>query len=777
MTPASRPASTETFRGLPLAARVFVGGTILFAILAVGLCLAGLDADRPFWLVGLLLLSWATATVKISLPLSKSGSSLSLAYTAAFTAMLVLGVEVAVLIAVTSGWIQCSFRTKAANPLHRTLFSMASLGQSVLGAGLVYEWLRLGHDDALLGLVGPVVVATVAYFFLNTAQVALAVAFSTRQSPWAVWHENFLWSAPSYFIGSAIASAAAGLLQHEQYAWGVLVAAPPLYLVHRGYRIYLDRISDEQRRSHQASDVQHAVIESLVLAIEAKDATERGRLARLQALCEGLARAVGMDEDDIRSLKSAAMLHDIGNLAIPEHILAKPAPLTYEEYEKVKTHARVGAEILRSVPFPRPVAPLILSHHERWDGLGYPTGLVGEEIPLGARVLAVVDNYTALCSERPHRRARSRAQALAIIAQRAGKVLDPTLVATFVEILPALERALDTGGTDGAPSVVASVAGATGESNRPFEQIADAHREERTLQDITEALGSSVGTVEIVERVARRLESVMPVAGVALYLWSDLTRRFECRHVAREVPIAATRAAADTIERLSVIHGASSSLVCPLKRSHETLGALVVFHQGEGSFTEDQRRLLRRIARQIASVVHNALVFERAHTASLTDALTGLANRRAMQEHLARDLSRAERENGVVAVILLDLDGFKQINDRWGHDAGDRALRQLASVLGTVVRPHDLCARLGGDEFVVVLWQCTAEQADAKRKELRDAVSATRVETESGDEVYLGVSSGAAVSGADGTTVEQLLAMADRRMYQDKALRKAVTIG
>ena len=123
-----------------------------------------------------------------------------------------------------------------------------------------------------------------------------------------------------------------------------------------------------------------------------------------------------MSENEIQGVKTAALLHDIGKLAVPEHILSKPGPLTQEEFQKIRIHPQVGAEIIAGVPFPYPVAPLILSHHERWDGKGYPAGMKGDEIPAGARILAVVDYFDALTSERPvsqgdERRRRRRAAA------------------------------------------------------------------------------------------------------------------------------------------------------------------------------------------------------------------------------------------------------------------------------------------------------------------------------------------------------------------------------
>ena len=188
------------------------------------------------------------------------------------------------------------------------------------------------------------------------------------------------------------------------------------------------------------ADLHLATIEALALAIDAKDQTSQSHIRRVQLYAAALARALGMTENDIQGVKTAALLHDIGKLAVPEHILSKPGPLTPEEFQKIRAHPKVGADIISAVPFPYPVSPLILSHHERWDGKGYPAGLKGEEIPLGARILSVVDYFDALMAERPYHKAMGFDAAIGLLQQEAGKGLDPTVVEKFIELLPGLQR-------------------------------------------------------------------------------------------------------------------------------------------------------------------------------------------------------------------------------------------------------------------------------------------------------------------------------------------------
>src|SRR5207253_9803477 len=204
------------------------------------------------------------------------------------------------------------------------------------------------------------------------------------------------------------------------------------------YKVYMGRIEDEQRHVQQTSDLHLATIEALARAIDAKDQTAQLHIRRVQVYAAGLAKAAGLSEHEIQGVKTAALLHDIGKLAVPEHILSKPGPLTQEEFQKIRIHPQVGAEIIAAVPFPYPVAPLILSHHERWDGKGYPQGLQGEEIPLGARILTIVDYFDAVTTERPYHKALSHEGAIGSMKHESGKALDPALVTTSIRLLPAL---------------------------------------------------------------------------------------------------------------------------------------------------------------------------------------------------------------------------------------------------------------------------------------------------------------------------------------------------
>lgn len=797
-------------KALPLAARLYVI-TVIALGAALIVWLPPRRFDEPYLFLGLLALSAITSAFKVSLPLSKSGSSMSVSYAVDFASLLLLGPEQTTIVAVTSAWSQCTFRMKSPNAPYRTLFSMACLAITVQATGFVYLWLG-GVPHTLASTVPevarPLVGAATTYFALNTSIIAVAIALSTRQPFLSVWNQNFLWSAPSYFVGAGAAAAATWAVLTSG-VWLALLAAAPLYLTYRTYKVYLGRIEDERRHSSEMADLHLATIEALALAIDAKDQTAQTHIRRVQVYAAGLARALGMTDNEIQGVKTAALLHDIGKLAVPEHILSKPGPLTQEEFQKIRIHPQVGAEIISAVPFPYPVAPLILSHHERWDGKGYPQGLKGEEIPLGARILSVVDYFDALTSDRPYHKAMTHEAALALLAQESGRALDPAVVQMFMKMLPALSaeaEKLEAGPTRRLTLETTSDLGRPAVGFQPeskstvFEDIALAHREIYALYEIAQTMGTSLGVSDTMALISSKLSGLVPFSSCALFLYNEASDTLRCRFatgseadiigsmmvrtgqgltgwVARNKrPLVNARPSADfeAAGLTARATGLQSALVAPLVYNERFIGTLAVYHAEPDFYTDDHRRLLDRVCEQASAVIHNSIVFEQTQEDSLTDALTGLPNTRFMFMHLTRELARAERLKSEVALLVMDLDNFKEINDTYGHHVGDRALREVAPILRDTIRPYDICVRYAGDEFIVVLAGCGVEEAERKRLELQRAVDGLVFEIRPGRRLPLAMSIGAAIYPHDGETYEALLATADSRMYRDKTRRKQV---
>src|SRR5437868_4795440 len=240
-----------------------------------------------------------------------------------------------------------------------------------------------------------------------------------------------------------VGAATAGLIHflNAHIGWqSSLLVLPPIYLMYRSYRLYLGKLENEKRHAVEVSKIHLRTIEALALAIEAKDATTHEHLQRVRVYAMELAKELGLNEDETEALQAASVLHDIGKLAVPEHIISKPGKLTPEEFEKMKIHPIIGAEILEQVEFPYPVVPIVRAHHEKWDGSGYPNGLQGEAIPIGARILATVDCLDALASDRQYRRALPLHEAMARVVSEAGKSFDPRVVEILQRRYVELEK-------------------------------------------------------------------------------------------------------------------------------------------------------------------------------------------------------------------------------------------------------------------------------------------------------------------------------------------------
>jgi diguanylate cyclase (GGDEF)-like protein/putative nucleotidyltransferase with HDIG domain len=763
-----------SFSGLPPVARVYVASVTLLGAVSLTLSILDFRGDQLPLFLFLMALTVVTSAAKIELPLGRSQSNLSLAHAVNFWALLALGPAPTVCIAAVSAAAQCTLRTNSANPLHRVLFSIASLTVTVWLAALPLDWARGADPTSLVSLLRGVAIIAPLYFIINTGLVAGAVALSTRQSIPQVWQRNFLWSAPSYLVGAALAAAATSAWDKGWFVWLLLLAAP-LYLVFHSYHSVVARLKDEHDQTRRAMDVQIATIEALALAIEAKAGCTPEHVRSIQKYAALLAEAAGMSDAEIQAVRTAALLHDIGNMAVPEHILASPESLTPEEWERVKIHPRVGAEILRDVPFGAPVAELVLCHHERWDGLGYPAGLSGEAIPVGARILAIADVYSTLQTERPYRPARSEQAAITVLRELAGKAYDPALVDLMITRLhqPALE----------ATAVAEDAADA---QRAALLDISDAHREEQVLYEIAQALGSSLGVDEAMALVRDKVTRLVPFVTCALFLGDD-ERGFICRYAHGPGTEALFRWAPKSWSELSLRlpacadgragQGADLTAVLPCRLMYEDrlIGALVIYHTTAGCFTDEHRRVLGRVSEQAAAVIHNSTRYEQTRHESQTDALTALPNRRSFERQVSAGLLRSLQEQTGASLVMLDLDRLKEVNDTYGHEAGDRALRAIGNVLRSTVRETDLCARFAGDEFVVVLWECDRGHEARRVAELQNAVAAYPFEPRPGVRMPLSISAGCARFPQDGMTVDELVVAADSRMYQDKAGRRAVS--
>jgi putative nucleotidyltransferase with HDIG domain len=307
---------------------------------------------------------------------------------------------------------------------------------------------HLQADTLLLPIGGFVAV----YYSLNAGLLSLAISLEKKTSPLAVWRSHFAVLSVNSFASGSIAFLVVLLTQYLNIV-ALIATIPLLALINLATRSFVGRIEDAEQHVATVDRLYLSTIGALSTAIEAKDGVTSSHIHRVQHYAMGLAKAIGsLDEQTLKALQAAALLHDTGKLAVPERILNKPGKLTPVEFEAMKLHVDVGADILSSIDFPYPVVPIVRAHHENWDGTGYPNGLKGVEIPIGARILSVVDCYDALTSDRPYRGAMSDEEALAIIRARRGTMYDPIVVDTFervchdlgpMTVKPQLQKAID----------------------------------------------------------------------------------------------------------------------------------------------------------------------------------------------------------------------------------------------------------------------------------------------------------------------------------------------
>ncbi|MGA7525142.1 MAG: HD domain-containing phosphohydrolase [Acidobacteriaceae bacterium] len=371
--------------------------------------------------------------MKVELP--KSEGTMSVNFPFIFLGILQLSPQQAVCLAVCSVIAQCRFRVVKPFTIVQILFNVANVTTATVLACLTFFAVMKLHPESAPALA----LAATVYFLANTIPLTLVLGWVSNTSPSAHWRQEFLWYLPFYLVGAMLAVLADRIGIHFGWLTSLLLI-PLVYTVYRAYCAQMATVRDRERHIREVEALYMRTIEGLSMAIEAKDEGTHEHLMRVRVYVAEMGKTMNLEPAMMQALHVAAFLHDIGKLAVPEHIINKPGKLTPEEFEKMKIHTVVGADILERVKFPYPVVPIIRSHHEAWDGSGYPDGLRGEEIPIGARILTVVDCFDALASERPYRRAMPIEDAMAIVKSRAGTQFDPRIVQLLEDHYPELEK-------------------------------------------------------------------------------------------------------------------------------------------------------------------------------------------------------------------------------------------------------------------------------------------------------------------------------------------------
>jgi diguanylate cyclase (GGDEF)-like protein/putative nucleotidyltransferase with HDIG domain len=733
--------------------------------------------------------------------------TLSMNYIVIIAALQDLSLGAAVIVAIASTVGQCLIHADSRARWFQVLFSVGGIPVPVMAAHMALN----SHSLHLLDHTGYIALlaASMVYFAVNTVSVAGIISCTTGKSVYETWKNSYFWTSPQYLVGGGIAGAAHFLSTY----WGwpaMLMAAPPLYLVYRSYSLYLGRIEEQQKHILEMSQLHLRTVETLALAIDAKDDTTAAHLRRVQIYASEIGKELNLPVAEMNALEAAALLHDVGKLAVPEYIISKPGKLTEEEFEKMKVHPVVGAEILERVHFPYPVVPIVRSHHEKYDGTGYPDGLAGDQIPIGARILSAVDCLDALASTRQYRQAIPLEDAMEMVAEQSGKAYDPVIVAILQRRFRELELRAKTETADMVKlssnvKVERGKAPATGFAEREVKMssqasvadfslaISNARREFQLLIEVTNDLGNSLSLDETLALLAVRVTRIVEHDAIGIYLIQEgkLIPRYVKGESFRlfsslEIPVGQGLSGWVAENDLPILNGnpaveagymndprlvtpLRSAVAVPLRSKDKIVGVLTLYSLQAAAFTADHRRILLAIAPKAGHAIENSLRFEMATNAADTDELTGLANARYLFSHLQQEVSRNSRSGESFAVMLMDLDGFKKANDQYGHLAGNRILQAVAAGLRRNCRAGDVVARLGGDEFVVVLSD-GGKYVDSTLARMEETMGTLAVEADCQAEIMF--SAGISRYPEDGLDAEALLEKADERMYEAKRRKK-----
>jgi len=753
------------------AGRIYVATVCTVGIAIVLHSLLGVSQNRIgyqwFVLAGLTLLS-GSFTIRIpTIP-----ARLSVSETFVFAAAILFGPSAATIIVVLDSLVISFWLRKSSRRPSRVLFNLAAPAIAVWVATHVF--FLTAHipplyqaPQPILSLVVPLLVLAAIYFLLNSWLIAGAVGFEKQISPFTIWRENFLWLSLNYFSGASVAALLLPYFQNEETALLRIasILLPLLLISYLTFKTALGRVDDATRHLSELNRLYLSTIETLAMAIDAKDQITHGHIRRVQHYAVGLAGRMGITEAiQLKAIEAASLLHDMGKLAVPEYILNKPGKLTPAEFEKMKLHASVGADILSAIDFPYPVVPIVRHHHENWDGTGYPDGISGSEIPIGARILSVVDCFDALTSDRPYRPRLSDADAIKILQDRRGSMYDPlvvdTFLATYSELAPAAdqERLPPVATTVNEPYSVDTVAA----SPHALDDIASSAEEMVVLFDLVRGLAAVTSAADLTELIAHHVRRIVPASSFVLYLYNvsadDLvaihatgehSSHFNSIRIRRGERLTGWVAAnkqtiinSDPVLDLGEMSRGlrprlRSCLSVPIVYEDSLLGVFGLYSTESQAFAENDRRVCELVARQIAPSL-------RTHRRQ-EDTAKGLLRSVATSGHESLDT-----EGGHLSIALIDMDPALK-----GKMSADSALAKLAAIVKVGLRSADVLFHDDRGELIALLGGTSSDAAMNVFRRIAD-----RVQQHSTDSDPLNIRVGIASAPDDGLSIDSLISAA-----------------
>ncbi len=680
-------------------------------------------------------------------------------------------------------------------------------GLAVVVAALVYRAFPKAEADALsVSLVVHAGASMLAFWIVLLAGEIVA----QRKAEEALAQQHAAYEPLCRTVGAILASTAAviSLVVFGNDMSMVLVFELPVgFAFLQVYRMTKarehereKRIQDLDRSRADLGRLYNATIQSLALAVDAKDQYTHQHILRVQTYAVALAKSLGIGGDELEAIRTGALLHDIGKLGVPEYVLLKPGRLTDEEFAKIRLHPEIGAAILEPVEFPWPVVPIVKHHHERWDGKGYPDKLAGEDIPLNARIMAVADVYDALTSSRSYRKAWSHEMAIAKIIEGAGTQFDPRLVDAFAAVI---EPTIDEMATQGhgpranqierrkrsrAPgSRVASVIGKTSAELWALYEIAQTLSTSMSLQDTLHILGRKICEAIPGSTCLFQFRTSVPdELGVRAAIGPNCEyfvggKSLNSESLSLRVMMVNTSYSGEYDHDDLLLNAVTSdpwipknsALVVPVTYCGEPIGVINLYHPSSEAFGDEDTQLLESVAEKAAMAFYNGLLKERTAADLDIDPLTGIRNVWHVTELLDQILATGKRSSAL-SVICFDLDSFSAINDAFGVPKGDEILRDFAEMLQKSVGNGGSVARYGGDGFVVLLEGAELSDAAKTVDRVRNMMHELdpKLWHDRLGRLRLDFSAGVAVYPEDGLDGQTLLRSVERNLQTEQSTKR-----
>ncbi|CAN5364069.1 hypothetical protein BH10ACI1_BH10ACI1_25250 [soil metagenome] len=660
---------------------------------------------------------------------------------------------------------------------------------AVVDNNIAVQWLCLALAAAVISHY--LVSASIKWIFLKIESNTLASE---------IWKKTFVLPAAGYLFGILSALLAHAIFLNFGISFGFFVL-PLLVAAHFAYKIHLRRLEQKTREISESSRIHLATVEALATAIDARDQVGMGHVRRTQIYAVGTGRVLDLSEGEIQALNTGALLHDIGKLAVPDHILNKPGRLTPAELEKTKIHASVGASILENINFSYPVVSTVKYHHEMWDGLGYPEGLAKEDIPLTARILAVADAYDTLRGARPYRPPVSRDDARKYLLNGAGTQFDPKIVDIFLRNLRHFETEIEGQGlaykfeNENAGELFNLSENIDDQSY--VEQIKRANREVFTLYELAKVFSSSLNLQETLSLLTEKINQFVQFDTCAIYLLEENSEEARAVFVdgknssalqgkrikpgegatgyvlKKRQPVHNINPGLDfSFSQLDFIQEYSAMVSLPLIADEKLIGAVSLYSCELENYEDEHLRLLETVTRIASDAIYKSMRHAESESRALTDPMTALPNARSLQIQFEKEAARAKRNGNSFQLLMLDLDGFKAVNDTFGHKAGDRLLKEISIVMRQQLRDYDFLARYAGDEFVAIIPETNEQEVRELCERIEKSVGEFALFIDDNKFAQVGVSLGAACYPNDGENLDQIIIAADKKMYEVKAIRK-----